>query len=266
MDIRAIFLDIDGTLVSFNTHRIPESAVSALAEARKKGIKVFIATGRPTIIIDNIGQLQSAGLIDGYITMNGAYCYRGDRTVSSTAIPPHCVSSVWKWCVDHGRTCIAIREHDLCISRDSDQLQEIFYKQLKCTTLMPELKPGQDINSRPIFQLTAFFTPDEEQSSELASALNGCSTGRWHNSFTDITAAGCTKSTGIDAFATAFGFSLGQTMAFGDGGNDIPMLKHAGTGIAMGGASDIVKAASDYITDDVDNDGIRNALVHFGII
>ena len=266
MDIRAIFLDIDGTLVSFSTHRIPDSAVHALTKARGKGIKVFIATGRPTVIIDNLGQLQSAGLIDGYITMNGAYCYQGDRTISSTAIPPQCVSSVWKWCTEHGRTCIAIREHDLCINRDSAELQEIFYNQLKCTTPMPELEPDQDINSMPIYQLTAFFSPDEEQSSELASALNGCNTGRWHNSFTDITAAGCTKSRGIDAFAGAFGFSLSQTMAFGDGGNDIPMLQHAGIGIAMGGASDNVKAASDYVTDSVDEDGISRALAHFGII
>lgn len=46
----------------------------------------------------------------------------------------------------------------------------------------------------------------------------------------------------------------------GDGGNDITMLRHAGVGVAMGNASDEVKAHADYITDDVDNDGVAKLL------
>ena len=55
-------------------------------------------------------------------------------------------------------------------------------------------------------------------------------------------------------------------MAFGDGGNDIPMLRAAGTGIAMSGAWYVIKNYADYVTDDVEEDGIYNALAHFGII
>ncbi len=55
-------------------------------------------------------------------------------------------------------------------------------------------------------------------------------------------------------------------LAFGDGGNDVSMLRAAGIGIAMGGASDLVKSSADYITDDVDDDGIYNTLVYFGVI
>jgi hydroxymethylpyrimidine pyrophosphatase-like HAD family hydrolase len=55
-------------------------------------------------------------------------------------------------------------------------------------------------------------------------------------------------------------------MAFGDGGNDIPMLQHVACGIAMGNASDEVKAVAGYVTDSVDDDGLTNALRHFGLI
>jgi len=55
-------------------------------------------------------------------------------------------------------------------------------------------------------------------------------------------------------------------MAFGDGGNDISMLRHAGIGIAMGNAKDDVKAVADYVTDNVDEDGIMKALRHFNVI
>ena len=55
-------------------------------------------------------------------------------------------------------------------------------------------------------------------------------------------------------------------MAFGDGGNDISMLRHAGIGVAMGNANDNVKAVADYVTTSVDEDGIAHALEQFKII
>ena len=79
--IKALFFDIDGTLVSFNTHEIPSSTLAAIAEAKAKGIKIFIATGRPKAIINNLTALQERELIDGYITMNGGYCFVGDEVI-----------------------------------------------------------------------------------------------------------------------------------------------------------------------------------------
>ena len=75
---KALFFDIDGTLVSFETHRIPSSTIEALEAAHAKGLKIFIATGRPKAIINNLSELQDRNLIDGYITMNGAYCFVGE--------------------------------------------------------------------------------------------------------------------------------------------------------------------------------------------
>ena len=65
---KALFFDIDGTLVSFETHRIPPSTIEALEAAHAKGLKIFIATGRPKAIINNLSELQDRNLIDGYIT------------------------------------------------------------------------------------------------------------------------------------------------------------------------------------------------------
>ena len=63
-----------------------------------------------------------------------------------------------------------------------------------------------------------------------------------------------------------YGLDRNQAMAFGDGGNDIPMLRHVATGVAMGSASEQVRQAADYVTGDVDLNGIYDALKHFNII
>ena len=63
-----------------------------------------------------------------------------------------------------------------------------------------------------------------------------------------------------------YGWTREQTIAFGDGGNDADMLAFAGIGVAMGNATEPAKAAADYITDDVDHDGIMNALKHFNVL
>ena len=68
--MKAAFFDIDGTLVSFRTLRIPQSAINAIGRLRQRGVKVFIATGRPRPFIDNLGELE----YDGIISVNGARC------------------------------------------------------------------------------------------------------------------------------------------------------------------------------------------------
>ena len=85
--IKALFFDIDGTLVSFKTHEIPVSTIEALTAAKAKGIHIFISTGRPRVIINNLSALQERNLIDGYITMNGAYCFVEDTVIYKSPIP-----------------------------------------------------------------------------------------------------------------------------------------------------------------------------------
>ena len=66
--------------------------------------------------------------------------------------------------------------------------------------------------------------------------------------------------------AAHFGLEVSETMAFGDGGNDAPMLRAAGIGVAMGNGCEEALQAADYVTSSVDDDGILRALEHFGVI
>ena len=82
----------------------------------------------------------------------------------------------------------------------------------------------------------------------------------------DVIPAGIGKDNGIREICAYFGLEREETMAFGDGENDISMLKEAGTSIAMGIADEKVRAEADYITGSSEEAGITSALRHYGLI
>ena len=100
----------------------------------------------------------------------------------------------------------------------------------------------------------------------MSKVLIHCHTTHWNPGFADVNMRGCGKQLGIDCLLQYYGIRLGETLAFGDGGNDISMLRHVAIGVAMGNASDEVKRVADYITNSVDDNGIWNALKCFCII
>ena len=239
---KALFFDIDGTLVSFETHRIPSSTIEALEAARAKGLKIFIATGRPKAIINNLSELQDRNLIDGYITMNGAYCFVGEQVIYKSAIPQDEVKAMGDFCEKKGVPCIFVEEHNISVCQPNDMVKKIFYDFLH-VNVIPTVS-FEEATSKEVIQMTPFITEEEEK--EIRPSIPTCEVGRWFPAFADI--------------------KLEETMAFGDGGNDISMLRHAAIGIAMGQAKEDVKAAADYVTAPIDEDGISKAMKHFGII
>lgn len=259
---KALFFDIDGTLVSFETHRIPSSTIEALEAARAKGLKIFIATGRPKAIINNLSELQDRNLIDGYITMNGAYCFVGDKVIYKSAIPQKEVKAMAAFCEKKGAPCIFVEEHHISVCQPNEMVRKIFYDFLH-VNILPTVS-FEEAASKEIIQMTPFITEEEER--EVLPSIPTCEIGRWYPAFADVTAKGVTKQIGIDAIIRHFDIKLEETMAFGDGGNDITMLRHAAVGIAMGQAEEEVKAAADYVTAPIDEDGISKAMKHFGII
>lgn len=257
--IKAIFFDIDGTLVSFDTHKIPLSAVKALEEVRKKGIKVFIATGRPKPVINNLGDLK----FDGYITMNGGYCIADDRVVYKNGILPGDIDSLIRYQQEvESFPCIFVGSNSMFINYINEDVTAMLNM---LDFPVPPTKDIENAQKEEIFQIVSFFGKHREEEI-MPIALPNCEATRWNPLFTDVIAKGNGKNVGIDKILKHYGIELNEAMAFGDGGNDIAMLKHVPLSIAMGNADDKVKKHASYITDSVDDDGVRNALKHFGII
>ena len=109
-----------------------------------------------------------------------------------------------------------------------------------------------------VLQFTPVVTRELEEM--IMPQLPGCVSSRWCPEFADITAKGVDKGKGLMAVISDQNLRIEETMAFGDGGNDMAIIRSAGIGVAMGNAGDTLKAAADYVTDTVDGDGISKAL------
>ena len=257
----ALFFDIDGTLVSFKTHQIPQSTIDALTQAKANGHKVFIATGRPPLIITNLGAIEH--LIDGYVTINGALCFVGDVVVRCKNIPHEAARLVVDDAREKNYGLIVVGEQDVAVLDPHGEVDRIFRQEIAVENL-DKAKPVEEVLEQHILQLTPFFAADYER--ELMGRIPSCTSGRWHPAFTDVTAQGADKGEGMLTMAAHFGLDPQYTMAFGDGGNDASMIRTAGIGVAMGNALESLKLEADYTTTSVDEDGVRNALRHYGLI
>ena len=253
--IKALFFDIDGTLVSFKTHQIPQSAIDAIMQAKKQGVKIYISTGRPFLLINNIDGIKH--LVDGYITANGAYCFAGNEVISCLPIPEEDVRTVIRWADEKDFACMVVGEKDLAMYRNNACADRIFRQMLNVHNLQTDV-PIEPILRQRILQLTPVISEAEEK--QLMPLLTGCESSRWYPDFADITARNVNKGNGLLAIAAHHGIRIEETMALGDGGNDISIIERAGIGVAMGNANDSLKAVADYVTGSVDEDGVYHAL------
>ena len=129
------------------------------------------------------------------------------------------------------------------------------------TALMPEV---DRYTGEKVFQFIAF---DRENKLEtLMKQFPSCKTSRWNPFAVDIISQNGGKVAGIRHFMEHFQIGAHEVMAFGDGENDMEMLRFAGVGVAMGNAAPIVRQQADYVTADIDDAGIYKAMQHYGIL
>ena len=115
--IKAIFFDVDGTLVSFKTHTIPDSAMQALHTLRSRGIKLFLSTGRHQKML---GQVRDLFPFDGYVTLSGQYCFAGDQVLRKNPMPPQAVEELVAAAGDDAFSCIFLEGEDIYLNCIND--------------------------------------------------------------------------------------------------------------------------------------------------
>ena len=262
--IRAAFFDIDGTLLQFESHRAAPSTLRALEQMRAAGMLLFIASGRAPLMLDALRDAL-AFRFDGYVLTNGQCCTDADLVpFYNQALPAASIPLLLDWLERHPEVvCTFFEEASFYDNRRSSQVDAV----CAAHRLKPPRHPIQDpvrALTHPTYQLNAYMPP--EMDAPFAAAVPGVKAVRWNPVFADIIPADGGKAEGMARMLARFGLRMDQCIAFGDGGNDMGMLRAAGIGVAMGNAAPAVQAAADYVTAPVEEGGIWQAAVHFGLI
>ncbi|MCG2617490.1 Cof-type HAD-IIB family hydrolase [Terrimonas sp. NA20] len=258
-EIRAVFFDVDGTLVSFKTNSVPASARKAIDALRQKGIKVIVATGRSIKALEVLNEIS----FDGFICFNGGLCATvGGEILHKQMIHADDIRALVQYQKEKGVN-YALMYHDRVFIQSITQSVEDMYKHVDLP--VPPVLDPENIDFENVLQANIFITPEEEKKFMETVMFNSVAT-RWTPLFADVNSGGLNKYIGVEIFCRHFGIDPSQTMSFGDGGNDIAMLTQTAIGVAMGNANPPVKEIADYVTADVDSNGIWKALEHFGLV
>ena len=266
--IKAAFFDIDGTLLSFTTHRVSPGTVRAFDRLHRAGVRTFLSTGRPDVLIP-----EMPVSFEAKITMNGGLVFVGDhlganggqkkptQTLLSNPIPDAELQA-WLDLAKNKHLCTMVFTEDNMFLTQPNEVGLKLRNQLEFE--MPRLRPNADLMDEDIYQFIAMIP--ESMDAEVLAMLPHSRLPRWHPAFSDLVPADSSKAVGMEKVLSHLGMRREESIAFGDGGNDIEMLDYAGIGVAMGNASDNVKAHADHVTSDVDHEGILTALETLNVI
>ena len=250
-----LFFDIDGTL-AIGTN-VPASAAEAIARTRKKGNLVFICTGRPR----TYAEAHFGAYADGFVCCNGRLATRGDDIVLDKHVSRETVDEILA-ILDSFDIGYAFFGVDGLYYGGNERFRHIAEEvHGELGSLDEALEEGLDL-----FSYDIFFREIADRD-RIAEALTGISLVNPHGPHpsADLTITGYGKGDAVVDISKNLGVPIEDVYAFGDGVNDISMLEAAGTGIALGNALPEVKEVADYITTDIDQDGVANAIAHFGL-
>ncbi|MBC8612036.1 Cof-type HAD-IIB family hydrolase [Massilimaliae timonensis] len=260
--IKAVFFDIDGTLLSFHTHQMPQSTRTALEQLQEKGIKLFVASGRSPRALAEAEHLLRFSF-DGCVLLNGQYCIAGSQVIHELPLSTATLQASIPYMKQRQIACEFVELDYTYLNHVNQKVLEL-RSFLGPTVSQPPVDDTGRTLSHTTYQLCAYISQQEE--SGFLTHVPNCRLARWNPLFVDVIHELGGKAVGLQKMLEHFGLSREECMAFGDGGNDIEMLRFAKIGVAMGNAGAPVKEAADYVTSDTDHDGIFSALCHFGLI
>jgi Cof subfamily protein (haloacid dehalogenase superfamily) len=263
MNKKMIFFDIDGTIVTENTHICPESTVNAIKKARENGHLTFINTGRTFCNVNE--EIRNIGF-DGCVCGCGTYINYKGKELLYRAIPHES-------CVD-----IVQKVREFKVEALFEGLNDIFFDQSKAATDdIVQLKAqfgaqGLDVSKswddpELVFdKFVIWLNEDSNYESFYSYITKDFDYIDRGNNFGEIVPKGYSKATGIKFLQEYFNIPLEDCYAIGDSSNDLPMLEYVPNSIAMGNGTPFLFDSVSFVTKDIEDDGIEHALTHYGII
>lgn len=263
MNRKALFFDVDGTLLSEKTHKVPESAAKALEEARKNGHLIFINSGRT---ICHLGVIKGMIEADGYLCGCGTYIQLEGKEIYSCEIPHARGIEIRQNMKKYGIEGLLEAKDSCYMAVDKSDNQEI--ERMKAS-----LKDGGVLSEKDMFDETVDFDKfciqtDENSNADAffeTLAPDICVIDRG-SGFFECVPAGHSKATAIEAVLRYYGISLEDAYVFGDSANDLPMFEYVENSILMGKHDKELEPYAAFITKNVEEDGVAFAMKELGIL
>ena len=265
---RAIFLDVDGTIID-HTERLAPSVIDAVRGARAEGHLVFLCTGRARAEIS--ARITDIGF-DGAITAGGGYAELRGELIAEHAMPRELLGTAVEF-FERERIEYILQAFDAVYPSVglTDRLRHLIGDELGDWGLTSSsVRP--DLGSIPSIAKLTFFGEDPTTFARVRDALAPglhVLTGTMPylgETGGEVSPPGINKGVAISEILAAVGLGPDDAVAIGDSANDIEMLTLVGLGIAMGNADGNVKAVADEVTTGVDDDGVWNAFVRHGLV
>lgn len=256
--IKAIFLDFDGTLYTHTDERVLPSTNKAIKQLQENGIKVFICTGRSEIELTwfNLGDLK----FDGFIYNNGQVVFDNKgKLIYSNPIKGKLKDTIINLFIEKRLPVMLCDNRDVYINFANEHITKV---QKDVGSKLPEIR---EYDGNDVVMAAVYFTDDKDKNM-LMNLKDEAEITYWHGGAVDIVPKGASKSKGIDETIKYYGIKLEETMAVGDGENDMEMIKHCKIGIAMGNSQQEVKDVANYVTDHIDDDGLYKAFKYYNLI
>lgn len=245
--IKIVFFDIDGTLIDTKKKQISIRTLEMLKKLKKRGIVLCIATGRAPLELPSFGTVE----FDAFLTFNGSYCYNRYETIFSNPLRTDDVYTIIENAAAIQRPLLLATKDRLAANGSDEDLREY----LGFAGLDVEI--ADDFNAvaaEEVYQI--MLGCREKDHSRLLQNVCHAKIASWWDRAVGIIPADGGKGAGIAKILEYFHLHKSDAMAFGDGNNDIEMLRAVGRGIAMGNASDLLKEAAFDICGNVSDDGI----------
>lgn len=259
MKQKLLFFDIDGTLLSEKTHQVPQSAINALKQAKKNGHMIFINTGRTRSTINQcIEEINP----DGYVCGCGTYISHLNHVLYHHQVSKQTCHQLLSLLKNQHIDAIFEASDKVYFPQDlSDPKINYFYKQYNNASFPLGFLSDKDVHLDKF--CIQFYQDVSSFYHEIESQFNII---KRKKDFSEIVPKGHSKATGIQYLIDYFHLSLDDCYVFGDSMNDISMLTYVKHSIVMKNSDQPLFEITEYITDDVDNDGIEKALKHFHLI
>ncbi|WP_096435603.1 Cof-type HAD-IIB family hydrolase [Alteribacter populi] len=254
---KVVFLDIDGTILN-DEKEIPESTREAVKKLQDNGINVAIATGRAPFMFQ---YLLEELAIDSFVSFNGSYVVYKGETIFDTPLETNRLLHLENDALEKGHPMVFL---DSETGRANHSDHPFIHNSMGSLKMDHPPHDPQFHLSKNIYQ-ALLFCESETEKHYYTNHLD-FDYVRWHEKAIDVLPPGGSKAKGIEEMLKKLGIPVENTYAFGDGLNDLEMLKYVGCGVAMGNAVPEAKKVADHETDHVGDDGIHKGLVSLGLI